>query len=474
MKTIIPVIALCIFAAITAEAQQTLTLEQCRAMAIENNKTAAIAAKTEEKTAYDSKALRANFFPNISASGAWLYANTGMNRTIEGNYLPTFVADPATGQLQPNLLTLPDGTPVTGADGNPVFKQYAYFPDMDLNLRLNGTWFAGIQAEQPLFTGGKILSAYKMSQTGREIARLNTNLTRAEIIVRTDEAFFHHLKAIESKKVAIAFKKVVDELLRNVEAATQTGMKTKNDLLKVQVQANNADLLLLRANNAIRLSAMNLCQTIGLPLRSPIIIADSITETGADHAIQPSATADYTLRSEYAILEKQIELKDQQIRLVRSDFLPNLGLMANYGYMHGIQLNGAPLFDRASFSAFLSLKIPIFHWGEGMNKIRAARAEESIMQLQRDDLNEKMALEAQQALDRCEESAAELRLTLRALQQAAENMRTSRDHYDVGMETLANCLEAQTLWQQAWLDMISAQINRRLHETYYLKATGRL
>jgi hypothetical protein len=42
------------------------------------------------------------------------------------------------------------------------------------------------------------------------------------------------------------------------------------------------------------------------------------------------------------------------------------------------------------------------------------------------------------------------------------------------METLADYLEAQTLWQQAWLTLIESKIARRLHETYYRKATGKL
>ena len=122
----------------------------------------------------------------------------------------------------------------------------------------------------------------------------------------------------------------------------------------------------------------------------------------------------------------------------------------------------------------LSVKIPVFHWGEGLNKIRAAKAEKQIMQLQRDDLNEKMNLEMAQALNKCSESELEVALTLRSLEQAEENMKTSRNQYEAGMEILANYLEAQTLWQQAWMELINAKIAQRLNETYYLKSSGGL
>jgi outer membrane protein TolC len=451
-------------------AQQKWTLEACRQKALQNNKAIAVAEKTEEKTKYESKSYQANFFPRISVSGACLYTTANISKTIKGNYLPTFVPDPSTGKLNPNLLTKPDGAPVLGADGMPVFKEYAYFPDLKLDFGLDGMYFAGLRAEQPVFSGGKIVSAYKMSLTGKDIARLNRHLVQSEIIVETDEAYWLHLKAVESQKVAIAFREVANELLRNVENACRAGLKTKNDALKVQIQVNRAELQLQQAGNAIRLSRMNLCRIMGLPLVSEIELAESLDGNPAE----VSRTTDFTARPEYSILEKQIELKNQQVKLVRSDFLPNVGIIANYGYMRGLQLNGTPLVDKTSFSALLFVSIPVFHWGEGLNKIRAAKTEKQIMQLQRDDLNEKMELELRQALDKCEESGLEIILTSRALEQAEENMKTSRNHYEAGMETLANCLEAQTLWRQAWLETIDARINRRLNETYYQKAAGKL
>jgi outer membrane protein TolC len=65
-------------------------------------------------------------------------------------------------------------------------------------------------------------------------------------------------------------------------------------------------------------------------------------------------------------------------------------------------------------------------------------------------------------------------MTARALEQAEENMQTCRNHYQAGMETLANYLEAQTLWQQAWMDTVNAKISQQLNYTYYLKAAGKL
>ncbi len=40
----------------------------------------------------------------------------------------------------------------------------------------------GVQMEQPLYIGGEIRAAYKMSLLGKEMAQMNENLTATEVI----------------------------------------------------------------------------------------------------------------------------------------------------------------------------------------------------------------------------------------------------------------------------------------------------
>jgi len=453
------------FPAGSSYAQQVMTLERCRSLALENNKAIAIAARNSEIAGYTQKSYRTNYLPKLSVSGNYFYSNVTMRKTLPGNYLPTFVPDPATGQLTPNILTM-------APDGSPIFKEYAYFPDMDIALKLSGTWMAGMRAEQPVYMGGKITSAYKMSQIGSELASLNQALTHAELIVKTDEAYWTCVQTSELVKLAISYQKVVTELLRNVQDAQEVGLRHKNDVLKVQVKVNEAELQVRKAENALALSRKNLLRLIGIPFDSAIVLPESFDEPSPIFRDRSSGTFD--ARPEYAMLEKQIELKEQQVRLVQSDFLPKVGVMANYGYLNGLMLNGDKLLDRASFFAVASVSVPIFQWGEGRHKVRAARAEREVVQMRRDDISEQMALELANALNKCDESDLEVQLTTRALAHAQENMKMSSDQYDAGMESLADLLEAQTVWQRAWMEHVNAKARQRIHHTCYLKATGQL
>ena len=443
-------------------AQRSLTLEECRQMALENNKQTAIAAENRIKAGYDVKSYRANYFPKISATGNYLFTTTSLKKSIPGNYLPTFVPDPASGQLVPNILTTVDGVP--------IFKEYAYFPDMDLELKLNGTYMAGIQLEQPIYMGGKITSAYRMSILGEELAALNETKTKAEIILTSDEAYWGYVQTIELAKTAHAYKSLMEHLLDDVQNAYEAGMKPRNDMLKVQVKLNEAELQVMQAENGVKLSRMNLCHIIGMPLTSEIIPTEDLSAT----PLTEYPTAEIYDRPEYSMLEKQIELKDQQIKLIRSEFLPNVGLAGTFGYANGLKLNGDKLLDNTSFSAVVSVSVPLFHWFEGRNKIASARSEKNIAILQRDDVSEQMELEIQQALNALEESLMEITLTQRSLEQAEENMQESQNRYEAGMETMSDLLEAQTLWQQAHAEYIRAQTSSRICETRYLKAAGKL
>lgn len=450
-----------IFLTSTLSAQEFITLEISREMALKNNKQMAISAENSRIAGYSVKAYKSNFLPKVSAYGNYLLTSASINKTIPSFHLPTYIPD-ATGQLVPNILTT--------VDGMPLFKEYAYFPGMDLSLKPNGTYIAGLNIEMPIYMGGKITSAYKMSKIGEEMALLNEAKTRKEVIMQADVAYWTYIETLELEKTARSYNELVKQLEADVDNAYNAGMAPKNDLLKVQVKLNEIELQLMKAENGVRLARMNLCHVIGLPLNSDITV-----ESAMDYGMEKvTPLPDLMARPEYGLLSKQIELKDQQVQLVKSDFLPSLGIAGNMGYANGLKLNDSKLLDDTSFSAVVSVSIPLFHWGEGRNKVRSAMAEKKVAALQRDELTEKMELEIQKALQAYNESEARVMLTKRSLNQAEENLRESSDRFESGLETLSNLMEAQAMWQQAHSELIRANSAFRIAETGYLKAAGRL
>ena len=453
----------------TTTAQTRLTLEECRTMALENNHDMKAAQISAEKAGYDLRAMRANFLPKISGYGYYLYTDDVFSYQFAGTYLPIYTM--GSEGLVPDLALNPStGQPVIGADGNPVFNQYAAIPPMRFKLKTSGTYSAGLKLEQPIYLGGKIRSAYKMARIGTELASLNKEQSRAATILQVDEAYWQYVKTLELVKSASSYLETVQALEKRVSDGVATGMSLRNDQLKVQVKVNEANLLLSKARNGQMLAQMNLCHIVGLPLATDIQIVGA--EEGAPMVLH--GEGDIADRPEYKMLEQEVELRSREVALARSEFLPQVGVAAGYGYSHGLNLNGSPLLSDDTFVAVASVSIPLFHWGEGRNKVRAARAEEQLSREKQAKMEELMHLEEAQYRFSMNDAALQVTLTEQSLAQAEENLRMSRDLYETGKETLVNYLEAQTQWQKASSDLIEAQAELRISQSRYLKAIGKL
>lgn len=441
-------IFLCVF---TISAQEILTIDQCRQLALDNNKRMEIASKQTQVAHYTQKSYWANFFPNFMASGTGLYSTANGTFTIPGGNLPTFLPD-ANGMPMPN-------------------GGFAYFPSIELNYKIRTVWTGGVQIEQPIFMGGKILAAYKMATLGKQMAQLNENLTATEVILETDQAYALMVKAQEMNKVAESYNTVLQELMKNVQSAYKHGLKSKNDVLKVQVKLNESELAIRKAQNALRLANMNLCHLIGKPLIETLQISDNFPVI--EQALETQIN-DITHRPEYALLNKEVDIAKQQVKLSRSELLPQVGIRGSYDYIHGLKMNEQTLFDKGNFSVMLNVTIPFFHFGERINKVRAAKVQLEQTRMKQADLNEKMFLELIQAANNLEEAKLEASLADRSLEQADENRHISKGEYDAGLEPLSDHLEAQALWQQAYETKVDAHFQLYLSYVKYLKTVGQL
>ena len=340
-----------------------------------------------------------------------------------------------------------------------------------MDYKVGMVYMGGVSVEQPIYMGGKIRAAYRMSRHGQRMAEANRSLVSTEVIVKTDEAYSLLVKAQEMQEVARSYHALLQELMKSVESAHRHGLKPKNDVLKVQVKLNEAELNIRKADNALRLAQMNLCHYVGLPLNTEVRTTGRFPEVEVEDNLQ---TNDISLRPEVEILDQKVEIARQQVKLTRSEALPQVGVMANYSYMHGVKLDHRTLFDKPQFTALLNVQVPLFHFGERANKIKAAKAQRQQVQLERDNLNEQMLLELTQAANNLDEAQLECEIAERSLKQADENRRVSHSQYVAGMESLSDHLEAQALWQQAWQTHVESRYQLYLKYVKYAKAAGRL
>jgi outer membrane protein TolC len=174
------------------------------------------------------------------------------------------------------------------------------------------------------------------------------------------------------------------------------------------------------------------------------------------------------------MLDEQVTIARQQVKLDRSALLPQVGVRGAFDYLHGLEVNDRNLIDKSGVSVLLNVKVPIYHFGERSRKVQASKAKLEQTRLQQQNLTEQMQLELAQAANNLDEARLEADLAGKSLQQAEENMHVSRSQYDAGLETLSDHLEAQALWQQAYATQVNAKFQLYLSGVAYRKAAGEL
>ena len=444
-----------------------LSLDSCISLALQNNKALLSAQKLSERYGHDVKYYRANFFPNFKlvASDVWSNAQGTLGEDLFAG-LTGGVNQFLTGLAQLGHFTSAEQMQAVQALG----QQMGGY-SKGIEYEFGNVFQAGITLEQPIYMGGKVTTAYQMSKLGHRMSQQGAELSRTQVIVQVQEAYALVVRANEMHKVAVKYDSLLTSLLTDVQNAERRGIRSRNDVLKVQVKLSEAELQLRQAENGQRLAAMNLCHYVGLPLTTSIQVdSEAFTMTG----VHPDRAADVSDRPEYQVLSMKAELAAKQVKLQRADYLPQVVLGATYTYMNGLEVAGSKMLNEPVAGVMLNVTVPLYHANAGIHKVKAARLEAERARLEQEDLIEQMNLELAQAANNLDEAYLEVELSRKSMAQTEDNLHSSRSGYNHGTESLSDLLEAQTLWQQAYAKLANAKANLFVAATKYQKAAGRL
>lgn len=358
-------------------------------------------------------------------------------------------------------------------------------PDIDMmgmEMRMRGTYMAGLTLTQPIYAGGKISAARRMARIGEEVAEEQHRMTRMDVLVEADNSYWT-LVAVERKvRMLESYAAQMDTLYNQVSTAFETGMAIENDLLRIEAKRSEIRYQLQKARNGADLCRMSLCRVIGADNDVQPVPTDTLFRMSAPGVLR----ADLTARPELRMLEQQVAIGEQQIRDARSAMLPTAGLSLGYTYYGNIKLNSmvdagggtyvpyTQEFRDGLGLAMVAVKIPIFHWGESRKKVRKARFELQNAQLDLQKNQRLMSLEVEQAIRNVEDGYRMIQTAELALGQAEENLRVMRNRHAAQMAPLTDLMDAQSQWQQASSNLIEAQTQYRIYETEYRRAIGQL
>lgn len=471
-------------------AQRVLNLDSCRALALSNNKELRMSQEKINAAHYQQKAAFTNFLPKIDLAGT--YMRTQKEISLLSDDQKSSISNLGTASQQSlqqfgqSAQQLIQNNPSLQPILSPILNAMGTLPDalnqagqsiVDALRTDTRNMFAGMATlTQPIFMGGKIIAYNKITKYAEQLAESQHATGLQDVILSTDQAYWQVISLVNKKKLAESYLKLVEKLDSDVSKMVKEGVATTADELSVKVKVNEAEMTLTQVEDGLNLSKMVLCQLCGIPLNTEIKLADEEMNNLTLPDTHTEGNVDMALanREELKSLDLAAKIYEQKINVTRAEFLPSVGLTANYLFTNPSLVNGFENKVRGMWAVGVMVKVPVFHWGEGIYKVKAAKAEANIARYKLDDTKEKIELQVTQSTYKVNEATKKLTMAEKNMSKAEENLRYATLGFQEGVIPTSNVLEAQTAWLSAQSGKIDAQIDVKMSEIYLNKSMGTL
>lgn len=401
---------------------QTLTLQQCKELTLQNNAAIEEANLNVKKAEQVKKEAFTNYFPTASVSAMAIKPTDYLIETeVPAANLPVYDGNPA------NL-------------ANPT--QFAYFPGFQIKA-LDHVYTAYATITQPIYAGGQIRNGNKLASIGVEASKTYSQLSERDQLLQTETWYWQIASAIKQRETIIKYEKLLNQLLKDVTISHKNGLIQKSDLLKIQLKLTETTVKKTQLNNAIEALTRALCQHIGIefnPLFNPSeVMIDSATPD--ELFISPDSTIQNM--AEYQLLERSLEAANLEKKIAIGKNLPTLAIG---GFTDFTDITDS--YDNHMIG-FVSLSIPITDWWKGSHQIKQKEIETAKAKLKLKDSREKLSMQQTIQYNQLIESWKNIDLGKAGLNEATEHLQDMTNNYAAGVVTVSDLLEAQAIYQEA-------------------------
>lgn len=278
-------------------AQNTLSLQYCRKLALDNNKQLQISKVAVDIAENVHKSAKTKYLPKVDALGGYeLFSKeisllnadqksalSGLGSNIVsqmGNGLTSRVSELLGGLVQSGILPAQTaqqlgqqlGQDLNGAaeNGNTIGNKVKDA----LRTDTRNIWAASIMLRQPIYMGGAIIAANNIAKIGKDMAINNMDNKQQNVLYAVDNAYWLTVSLKNKEKLALQYRELLGKLNNDVHKLIKEGLATKSDGLKVEVAVNEADMNITRLQDGVALAKMSLCQLCGIDLNEGIVLED--------------------------------------------------------------------------------------------------------------------------------------------------------------------------------------------------------
>lgn len=458
---------------------RSLSLEECRELAVKSNINYKISQEKVEESEALKKMAFTQFFPKATANGAYLWNEKNIqilsgDRQYRLNNLgsgavemltdklpwwtPSSVMEDISGYLNEQV-----GLPLNslGSDIANVF-----------NVDMSNVWAGAITVYQPIFLGGKLRAMYQSASALAEMSHLQLDKAKEDLIISVDEAFWRVIAVSEKLALAEQYCSLLDTLENNVSLMVEAEVATQGDLAKVRVKKNEAQMSLAKASNGLALSKMLLLQMCGLDLDGDYEFVSPTDLESKDTLSEINLQEVFGSRNELRQLAQASKIADAAVTIARSTLLPNLIAQGSYVVSNPSIFNGFQNKFDGMYSVGAVLNIPLCHAGS-FYALKAAKHRRNQVQLQVSDAQDKITLQVNKINYELKVAKIKLAQAESAIEQAEQNLKLAQESFAAGMVSSSDLLQAQTAWMQANAERLDASIEARMAYIYLQQALGR-
>lgn len=351
-----------------------------------------------------------------------------------------------------------------------------------MKMQIRGAYMAGISLTQPIYAGGKIVAGNRMAAVGKKISEEQLRASRMDVIAESEKSYWTYVAVLSKVEMTQSYLNMLDSVYALTNDAVEVGLQSANTLLRVNTRRSELVYRLNQARAGADVCRLALCRLIGL--------ADSVSivpvETVNGIPRLPGMMTDIENRPETRILTHMVDLRKHEVSLTRGDFLPTVGVLLGWnaygnmkmkGWAQDMEGNPMPYTSTISnngFMGIIAVEVPLFHWGEGIKKVRKAKLEVENARLTLERNRRLMELESRQAYSNLEVGVELIKSAEIAMSEAEDNLRMMKEQYEVGLITLTDLLEAQSQWHTSYSNLIEARTQLRINQVDYLRAIGEL
>ncbi|QXU41322.1 TolC family protein [Pedobacter sp. D749] len=351
-------------------------------------------------------------------------------------------------------------------------------PGSESSLRLpkRADAFVGTAAVQELvYGGGKLKYAKESTKLLAEVARLDADKSKEEITYAVINTYYSLYKVLQSRKVVDQNLESIAAQIKQAQRFFEQGIVTKNDVLRFQLQQANVTLTQMDIESNRKVINYNLDILLGLPEDTEVKIVDPTLGLKTPGSLNEYIGQAFANRQELKQLDIQNKVADFNIKTIKANTLPTVGVGANLYYINPSG-NFIPPANQYLMPITLGATVS---WNFGnlwtnKNKVSQAKIEQSEINIQKDILSDQVKTDINKNFQNYQVAMNKIQVLETSIAQATENDKLLASKYKNNVASVTDRIDAETLLYQAKINLEIAKADAGLAYYTLLKSTGKI